>query len=67
METYKDKPSELVLDIIVLEESEIDDPLIHKMLEDCIVLYDGLGIRRNYPAKHSCNTLNTVWNENQKF
>lgn len=51
IEAYKGKPSELALDIVVLEEDEIEDPLIRKMLEKCIILYDGLGIRRKLPCK----------------
>ncbi|RLG72401.1 MAG: nucleotidyltransferase domain-containing protein [Thermoprotei archaeon] len=40
----KHKPRGFNLDLIVLEESELADPIVKAMLKDCVVLYDGLGI-----------------------
>jgi len=38
------KPRGLPLDLVVLETSDLSDPLVSKMLEGCRVLYDGLGL-----------------------
>ncbi len=38
------KPRGLPLDLLVIRVDELSDPLVSKMLEGCIVLYDGLGI-----------------------
>ncbi len=38
------KPRELPLDLLVLEPGDLDDPLVARMLEGCIILHDGLGL-----------------------
>ena len=40
----KYKPRGFNLDLIVLEKSELTDPVVKVMLKDRVVLYDGLGI-----------------------
>ncbi len=43
-ELAKLKPSKLPLDLVVLEAGDLRDPLVARMLEECRVLYDGLGL-----------------------
>lgn len=38
------KPPELPLDLVILEPVDLEDPLVAKMLKDCILLHDGLGL-----------------------
>ena len=38
------KPPELPLDLVILEPGDLDDPIIARMLEGCMVLHDGLGL-----------------------
>ncbi len=38
------KPLGLPLDLLVIQVDELSDPLVSKMLEKSIVLYDGLGL-----------------------
>ena len=49
-EIYKLKPPELPADIVVLELSELRDPIVRKMLSECIVLYDALSISNRLPC-----------------
>ena len=45
VKAYSVKPAQLSIDLLVVSEEELDDPIILKMLkEGCIILYDGLGI-----------------------
>jgi len=42
---YKIKPPELAVDLVLISEKELEDPIIEKMLrEGCKIIYDGLGI-----------------------
>ena len=49
-EMYKLKPPELPADIVVLELDELDDPIVEKMLSECVVLHDSLGISSRLPC-----------------
>lgn len=45
VKAYNVKPAQLSVDLLVVSEEELNDPLIIKMLkEGCVILYDGLGI-----------------------
>jgi len=45
IKAYNLKPTQLPIDLLVVDVEELDDPIVAKMLErGCIVLYDGLGI-----------------------
>ncbi len=51
-ELYKHKPKELPLDVIIIEVSELQDPLVQNMLKNCLILYDGLGLLEHLPCRN---------------
>ena len=60
-EAYKLKPRQLPLDLLVIERSELGDPLRMRMLEEgCIVLHDGLGIAEGLPCQRPAETRSST-------
>ncbi len=61
VDMYRIKPPELSVDLVLVSEKELDDPIIRKMLEKgCRVIYDGLRIA--YQLPQVCRQNETIEN-----